>query len=106
MNIEPPPDTEETRAVAAQATAEIARKFKARQRIPSGLLGYGTMGLVGWSIVLPMMLAATLGHWLDAYRPASFSWMLALPITALVLGSVNTAYWALAGKRATPAPPR
>ena len=100
MNIEPPPDTEETRAVAEKATAEIARKWKARQRVPAGRLGFVPMGLVGWTIVLPMLLAATLGHWLDAHHPASFSWMFALPVAALAIGSVNAAYWAYAGRRA------
>jgi ATP synthase protein I len=100
MNIEPPPDTEETRAVAAQATAEIARKWKARQRIPAGWLGFGAMGLIGWTIVLPMLLGVTLGHWLDEHHPAGFSWMFALPMAALTIGSVNAAYWAYAGRRA------
>lgn len=99
MNIEPPPDTEETRAVAKQATAEIARKWKARQHIPAGRLGFVPMGLVGWTVVLPMLLAGTLGHWLDAHHPASFSWMFALPVAALALGSVTAAYWAYVGRR-------
>ena len=106
MNLEPPPDTDETRAVAAQATAEIARKFKARRMSPPGLLGYNMMGLVGWTIVFPMVFGTMLGHWLDGHYPASFSWMLVLPVAALVLGSLNAAYWGVAGKRAAARPSR
>ena len=106
MNIQPPPDTNESRAIAEQATAEIARKFQARKRIPAGWLGYNTMGRIGWTIVLPAMLATMLGHWLDNHHPAGFSWMLALLVVTVVLGSANAIYWAAVSKRAAPDSPQ
>jgi predicted F0F1-ATPase subunit len=99
MNIEPPPDTEETRAVAKRPRPRSPASGRRASASPPAL-GFVPMGLVGWTIVLPMLLAGTLGHWLDAHHPASFSWMFALPLAALAIGSVNAAYWAYAGRRA------
>lgn len=44
--------------------------------------GLGMMGLVGWSIVVPTLLGAALGVWLDTKYPETFSWTL----TGLILG--------------------
>lgn len=44
--------------------------------------GLGMMGIVGWTIVVPTLLGAALGVWLDELYPESFSWTL----TGLILG--------------------
>lgn len=106
MNIQPPPDTKETRAIAAQATAEIARKQRARRSIPPGMLGYGIMARVGWSIVFPAMLATLVGHWLDDHHPARVSWMLSLLIASVVLGSVYATFWGAVIRRTAPNSPQ
>ncbi len=55
--------------------------------------GLGMMGMVGWSVVVPTLLGAALGLWLDGLFPPSHSWMLALLVAGLVLGCVNAGYW-------------
>ena len=55
---------------AQQVGAKAARKLKARRNSTQGVwLGLGMMGLVGWSVVVPTLLGAALGIWLDKHHP-------------------------------------
>lgn len=59
------------------------RKLKALSNDKRGVwFGLGMMGIVGWTIVVPTLLGAALGVWLDKIYPESFSWTL----TGLILG--------------------
>jgi ATP synthase protein I len=51
------------------------------------------MGLVGWSVVVPTLLGAALGMWLDARFPVAHSWTLALLVAGLVIGCWNAWHW-------------
>lgn len=51
------------------------------------------MGLVGWSVVVPTLLGAALGIWLDKRFTGSASWTLSLLIIGLLLGCANAWYW-------------
>jgi predicted F0F1-ATPase subunit len=51
---------------AEQVGAKAARKLKARRNPSQVWFGLGMMGLVGWSVVIPTLLGAALGLWLDA----------------------------------------
>ena len=42
------------------------------------------MGLIGWSVVVPTLLGAALGIWLDKHHPGKHSWTLALLVAGLV----------------------
>ena len=78
------------RAVAAKA----ARKLKARRHPAQGVwFGLGMMGLVGWSVVVPTLLGAALGIWLDNRHPGHVSWTLTLLLTGLVAGCLNAWHW-------------
>jgi ATP synthase protein I len=55
--------------------------------------GLGMMGMVGWSVVVPSLLGAALGIWLDKKHPESFSWTLSCLILGLAIGSVIAWYW-------------
>jgi ATP synthase protein I len=55
--------------------------------------GLGMMGLIGWSVVLPTLLGAALGIWLDNHYPRSHSWTLALLVAGLALGCFNAWQW-------------
>ena len=73
-----------TPTFAEQVGAKAARKLKARRNATPGVwFGLGMMGLIGWSVVVPTLLGAALGLWLDKHYPGSHSWTLAL----LVAGS-------------------
>jgi ATP synthase protein I len=83
-------ETEFSRRVAAQA----ARKRKAlRNPAPGVWFGLGMTGLIGWSVVVPTLLGAALGAWLDRRYPGTNSWTLALLIAGLVLGCFNAWRW-------------
>jgi len=85
-----PPERPLDRAVSAQVT----RKLAARRNPSHGVwFGLGMMGLVGWSVVVPTLIGAALGMWLDESQPGQFSWTLALLIAGLALGCLNAWHW-------------
>lgn len=55
--------------------------------------GMGLFGMIGWSVVVPSLLGAALGKWLDKKWPAHFSWTLALLIAGLMAGCWNAWNW-------------
>lgn len=69
----------------------IARRAR---RKGDPLLGLATLGMVGWSIVVPTLLGIAGGIALDARFPQKrISWTLTLMTMGLVLGAFNAAYW-------------
>ncbi len=70
------------------------RKLKAqRQTVPGVWFGLGMVGLIGWSVVIPTLLGAALGAWLDEQQAGGHSWTLALLVAGLVLGCFNAWRW-------------
>ncbi len=95
MSDQPPaPKAKGEPTLAEQVGAKATRKLKARRHSTSPVwFGLGMMGLVGWSVVVPTLLGAALGHWLDQHHPGEHSWTLALLVAGLVLGCVNAWHW-------------
>ena len=80
--------------LAAQVGAKAARKLKARRKAnPVVWTGLGMMGLIGWSVVVPTLLGAGLGVWLDEHHPGKHAWTLALLMAGLALGCLNAWHW-------------
>lgn len=80
--------------LAEQVEARAQRKLIARQDGAPGVWsGLGMMGLIGWSVVVPTLLGAALGIWLDSHHPGNQSWTLALLMAGLVLGCLNAWRW-------------
>ncbi|PRC91929.1 AtpZ/AtpI family protein [Solimicrobium silvestre] len=70
------------------------RKLRAQRRTIQGVwFGLGMMGLVGWSVVVPTLVGAAIGIWIDKHYPAGHSWTLTLLITGLCLGCFNAWHW-------------
>ena len=69
------------------------RKLQAQKETRSVWSGLGLFGMIGWSIVVPTLLGAVLGVWLDKVYKQSFSWTLTLLITGLMLGCVIAWNW-------------
>ena len=69
------------------------RKIKARQSKQSVWFGLGMMGLVGWSIVVPTLIGAALGWWIDERYPNKHAWTLSLLIAGLMIGCWNAWQW-------------
>jgi ATP synthase protein I len=79
---------------AAHIGAKAARKLAARRRAtPDVWFGLGMMGLIGWSVVVPTLLGAAIGLWLDRRHPGTHSWTLALLMAGLAIGCVNAWHW-------------
>ena len=87
--------------LAAQVDAKAARKLRARRDGAPGVWsGLGMMGLIGWSVVVPTLLGAALGLWLDSHYPGAHRWTLALLMAGLVLGCLNAWRWVAEQDRA------
>ena len=94
MNDEPKKTSNDQLNFADQIGAKAARKLKARRNSAQGVwFGLGMMGLIGWSVVVPTLLGAALGLWLDNHHPGKHAWTLALLVAGLVLGCLNAWHW-------------
>jgi ATP synthase protein I len=81
-------------SLSQQVGAAEARKLKARHSSAPGVwFGLGMMGLIGWSVVVPTLLGAALGIWLDHHYPGKHAWTLALLVAGLAIGCLNAWHW-------------
>lgn len=89
-----PDKTSRSDPFASVIGAKAARKLKARRNPDQGVwFGLGMMGLIGWSVVVPTLLGAALGLWLDKHHPGTHPWTLALLVAGLTLGCLNAWRW-------------
>ncbi|MDR3370527.1 AtpZ/AtpI family protein [Rhodoferax sp.] len=80
--------------LAQEVGVKATRKLKAQRNPAPGVwFGLGLMGIVGWAVVVPTLLGAALGIWLDKHYPGGRSWTLALLIAGLMLGCLNAWHW-------------
>ena len=80
--------------LADEVGAKAARKLRARRHATPGVwFGLGMMGLIGWSVVVPTLLGAALGLWLDRQHPGTHAWTLALLVAGLTIGCWNAWQW-------------
>ena len=95
MNDKPPRKTVENGPTfAGQVGAKAARRLKAQRNPTQGVwFGLGMMGLIGWSVVVPTLLGAALGLWLDKHHPGKYAWTLALLMAGLAIGCLNAWHW-------------
>ena len=71
-----------------------ARKLKSQRYVTKTVWsGLGMMGLIGWSVVVPTVLGAALGSWLDQHFHGEHSWTLTLLVAGLSLGCFNAWRW-------------
>lgn len=94
MSDEPRKTSKNNPAFARKVGAKAARKLRARRNPTPGVwFGLGMMGLIGWSVVVPTLLGAALGLWLDKQYSGSHSWTLALMAAGLAVGCWNAWHW-------------
>jgi ATP synthase protein I len=77
---------------------EVGEKEKRKLRVrreskPSVWSGLGFLGMIGWSVVVPMLAGAACGVWLDKRHPRNFSWTLNFLVAGLLLGCVIAWNW-------------
>ena len=81
-------------SLSQEVGAKAVRKLRARRHSRRTVwFGLGMMGLIGWSVVVPTLLGAALGIWLDKRHPDNHSWTLTLLIAGLVLGCWVAWHW-------------
>ncbi len=94
MAKKPKNTSKSTPSFVDQIDSKASRKLKARRNnIPGIWFGLGMMGLIGWSVVVPTLLGAALGLWLDKHYPGQHPWTLALLMTGLAIGCFNAWLW-------------
>jgi ATP synthase protein I len=77
-----------------QIETKAARKLRTqRAGTQRPWFGLGMFGVIGWSVTVPTLLGAMLGHWLDRHHPGAHSWTLALLVAGLLLGCANAWHW-------------
>lgn len=81
------PARKDAKGFSGSLDAKVARKIIARRADARGIwLGLGMMGLVGWSVVIPTLLGAALGSYIDRHYPSRHSLTLALLVAGLTIG--------------------
>ena len=77
-----------------QVGAQAARKLKAQRSTTKSIwFALGMSGLVGWSVMVPTLIGAALGLWVDKHYPGSYSWTLMLLLIGLIIGCLNVWHW-------------
>lgn len=84
------PDDESLRRISSQVSRKQAERDNPS---PSPLRGFGTFGMIGWSIVVPTVSGAFIGLWLDQVVPQNFSWTIALILGGVVMGAMIAWAW-------------
>lgn len=91
---------EEGARLAHRVGRNAERKLRAQQSEAHVWFGLGMMGLIGWSVVVPTVLGAALGAWIDRSHPGAFSWTLSLLVAGLMAGCFQAWYWMSKEERA------
>ncbi len=81
-----------------QFSEEISEKEKRmlkamHEHKQSAWSGFGMFGMIGWSVVVPALLGAALGIWLDRHYHQSFSWTLTFLLAGTILGCIIAWSW-------------
>lgn len=91
---EPEKDSHNAPDLVNTVKAKATRKLRARRNVTPGVwFGLGMVGLIGWSVVIPTLMGAALGMWLDKHQIGQHSWTLALLMAGLTLGCFNAWHW-------------
>lgn len=89
-----PVDKRNTNEFSKKVGEKAQSKLKALHNDKRSVwFGLGMMGIVGWTIVVPTVLGALLGIWLDKKYPETFSWTLTGLILGLLAGCLIAWRW-------------
>ena len=82
----PPKLSPSAERIVRQVESRQTRILRGRAQRRDFWTSLAILGLVGWSVVLPTLLGAALGVWIDHRWPGRFSWTLMLLVSGLILG--------------------
>jgi len=85
----PPRLSRSAERIVRQVESRQTRILRGRAQRHDFWAAIAILGLVGWSVVLPTLLGAALGAWIDHRWPGRFSWTLMLLVSGLLLGCTN-----------------
>jgi ATP synthase protein I len=85
--------TNEERFSSEIGTKESRKLQAIREKKRSVWIGFGTFGMIGWSIAVPTVLGTALGIWLDKNYSESFSWTLTFLVAGLFVGCAIAWQW-------------
>lgn len=89
-----PADRRAREGLKREVGRKAERKLRARREGDRGIwFGLGTMGMVGWAVMLPTVLGLAVGIWLDARSDGTVSWTLTGLVLGVALGCLNAWYW-------------
>ena len=70
------------------------RRRRSRSRPDTNLWsGLGSVGVVGWSVAVPMLVGVAVGIWLDRATGGPVPWTVVLLVVGAVLGCLNAWHW-------------
>lgn len=79
-----------TRRFIARVAAREARLIRrGKQRPHSFWSAVSLVGLIGWTVVVPMLAGIAVGAWIDRKWPSRLSWTVMLLFAGLAAGCAN-----------------
>lgn len=69
--------------------AKQERMLRARNDKSGNWRAISILGVVGWSVVVPTLIGAVLGAWIDHRWPSRLSWAVTLLIAGLATGCLS-----------------
>jgi ATP synthase protein I len=79
-----------TENMMEQVELRAVRMIRGRQRSYRSLWRPVAMvGLIGWTVVVPMLIGIAVGTWIDRTWPSHFSWTLMLLVGGLGFGCMS-----------------
>lgn len=94
MAHDPPPQEDRLHTSARRFLARVAAREAQmvrhqRSGPPTFWRAAALAGLIGWTVVLPMLIGIAVGRWIDRTWPSRLSWTIMLLFAGLVLGCAN-----------------
>ena len=78
------------------ARISLKERLKIRARQEGGMNAItwlGMIGMVGWSVTVPLLLGIAAGMWIDRHFPSRYSWTLMLLFGGVGAGCMNAWLW-------------
>ena len=80
--------------IVKQVNQKERQKIKAREEGGMNTISWlGMIGIVGWSVTVPLLLGIAAGMWIDRHFPSGYSWTIMLLFGGLSAGCMNAWFW-------------
>lgn len=80
--------------ISKQVNQKEQLKIRARQEGGMRAISWlGMIGIIGWSVTVPLLLGIAAGMWIDSHFPSRYSWTVMLLFGGLGAGCINAWLW-------------